>query len=545
VGSPARRQAARQGSETDVLVIGAGAAGASAALAAAAGGRRVTVVVKAALDDGATRLAQGGLAAVLGADDSRAAHAADTLAAGAGLGDAASVSRLVATAPRTIERLRELGACFDTTPDTGALALGREGGHSRRRIVHAGGDASGAEVARVLGNALRASPVRIVEHTVVRELLLDENGRVTGALLARVHADGRLGADEVMAARAVVLATGGAGRVYAVTSNPAQATGDGLALAARAGADLTDLEFVQFHPTLLAAGARHAAQRALITEALRGDGAVLVDADGARVMAGAHPLADLAPRDVVAATMHARMQGTDPPLEHLWLDATRLGDALPRRFPTVYAACRAAGVDPTRQPIPVAPGAHYCCGGVRADLAGNTGVPGLFAVGEVAGTGVHGANRLASNSLTEALIAGTGAGRRLAAKLPEGLPGRIRPALPIRSVDPAHIGRLTRAMSRHAGVSRTGAGLAGLLDQLITMGGQPRAASTLAELEAANLHLVATMIATAALERAESRGCHRRSDTQRTERRWAAHLLLRLDGTGQPVVRSTRAGWAA
>lgn len=528
-----------------MLVVGGGAAGACAALAAVGGGRRVLLTVKTSLGAGATPLAQGGLAAVLGPDDSAAAHAEDTLAAAAGLADAPAVAQLVTAAPRAIAHLYELGARFDLQPGTQNWALGREGGHSRRRIVHAGGDASGSEVARVLAAALRSSAVRIAEHTVVRDLLLDEDGRVAGAVLTRVQADGRLGPDEVTLTRAVVLATGGAGRVYPATSNPIEATGDGLALAARAGATLTDLEFVQFHPTLLAAGDRCRTQRPLITEALRGEGAVLLDAAGRRVMSGVHPLADLAPRDVVAAAMQARMRATDPPAQHLWLDATHLGDELHYRFPTVVAACRAAGIDPVREPIPVTPGAHYCCGGVRADMAGRTDVPGLFAVGEVAGTGVHGANRLASNSLTEALVAGAAAGRQLAERLPDGPAGRYRTAPALPAVDPASIAPLTSAMSQHAGVSRTGAGLIRLLDELARLRGTPNPPGSLAELEAANLHLVATMIATAALERRESRGCHRRSDAPAARRSWAAHLLLQLDEAGQPIVRLRRAGRAA
>ena len=498
----------------DVVVVGGGAAGLSAALAAAGAGRSVLLLVKTALGDGSTRWAQGGLAAVLDRKDSVLAHMQDTLTAGAGLCDPGAVAELVRSAPAAVAALQAHGARFDRQGD--ALALGREGGHRRNRIVHAGGDASGAEVSRVLVAALRRSTVGVREHALVTDLLLDDRGTVGGVVLS--------GGAQVSAG-AVVLATGGTGQVFSTTSNPPEATGDGLALALRAGATVTDLEFIQFHPTVLwRSGA--GGQQPLVTEALRGAGAVLVGHDGRRFMPAVHPLADLAPRDVVAAAIHAQ------PGDHVYLDATGVGqERLEHEFPTVLAACRARGVDPVTEPIPVAPGAHYSCGGIRADLTGATDVPGLHAVGEVAATGVHGANRLASNSLTEALIAGTALGRRLGAAVPVRTRGGLHPAPPGRGVPADGRAAIAAAMSRNAGVLRDAAGLTSLLDELDGMRVPPEAAPA-ADPTTATLHQVATLIATAALIRTESRGCHRRSDHPATEQDWDGSLHFRLiDGT--------------
>ncbi|HEY0719595.1 MAG TPA: FAD-binding protein, partial [Streptosporangiaceae bacterium] len=394
-------------------------------------------------------------------------------------------------------------------------ALHREGGHHRSRIVHAGGDAIGAEVHRVLLAALRDSPVRILTRCVALDALADDRGAVGGVLAGMIDPDGKLRPGTVTA-RAVVLATGGFGQAYATTTSPAGVTGDGLALAARAGAAVQDVEFVQFHPTVLwQAGAR--GQCPLVTEALRGAGAVLVDQGGHPVMAGRHPLGDLAPRDVVAAVM-AEALSRDPGPGHLRLDATGLGRAtLERDFPTVLGLCRARGIDPVAEPIPVAPGAHYTCGGIQADMAGRTSRAGLFAVGEVASTGVHGANRLASNSVTEALITGRRAGERLGAELPPAAGPLRRPAAG-PGVDPAARPVLATAMSRYAGVLRDRDGLDRLRDQLGRAPAAhpaegPAAAGPggldLATVEATNLHLVSVLLTVAALARAESRGCHR------------------------------------
>ncbi|HTS98136.1 MAG TPA: FAD-binding protein, partial [Streptosporangiaceae bacterium] len=428
-------------------------------------------------------------------------------------------------APGEIAWLIELGARLNRA------VLHLEGGHSRKRIVHSGGDAIGAEVHRVLLAALLASPVEVLTRCVVLDALLDERGAACGVLAGMTGDDGTLRTGTVTA-RAVVLATGGFGQAYATTTNPAGVTGDGLALAARAGAELRDVEFVQFHPTVLwQPGAR--GQCPLITEALRGAGAVLVDAAGRPVMAGHHPLGDLAPRDVVSAEMQRWMDAQGPP-DHLWLDATGVGRAvLEREFPTVTAACRARGIDPAAEPIPVAPGAHYTCGGIRADLDGRTSVAGLFAVGEAASTGVHGANRLASNSLTEALIAGRRAGDRLGRSLP-------RPAVGLRwpaagpGADPGARPAMAAAMARHAGVTRDRTGLDSLLRTLeqVPPGG---GGLDLATVEATSLHTVGVLVAVAALARAESRGCHRWRDLPPTSQAGARHTSLRVD-EGRPRI---------
>lgn len=510
------------------MVIGSGAAGITAALAAAGQGRRVLLVTKE-LAGGATPLAQGGLAAAIGPDDDPACHAEDTIAAGGGLCEQGAVEALAAAAPAAIERLVRLGASLDRS------ALRREGGHHRRRVVHAG-DATGAEVYRVLAAALAASRVAVLDRTVALGLLTGPDG-VSGLRAGAIAADGTL-TKETIEARAVILAAGGLGQAFATTTSPPGATGDGLALAARAGAVLRDPEFVQFHPTVLwRRGAT--GQRPLITEALRGAGAVLTDLAGRPVMAGRHPLGDLAPRDVVSAVLGERIAGGEP---HLLLDATGVGrQQLERGFPTVTAACRNEGVDPVTEPIPVAPGAHYSCGGVLADLDGRTTVPGLFAVGEVASTGVHGANRLASNSVIEAIVAGERAGRAASA----GLAG-ADPAGPLRvpagtswfeadlpaTVPAAAREELAAAMSRYAGLARDGYGLETMirvLEKTAGAGGKARRVRDIATVEATNLHATCWLIAAAALARAESRGCHRRLDAPGPAPA-GRHTLLRLAG---------------
>ena len=531
--------AARWTRETDVVVVGSGAAGLMTAAALADAGRRVIVVTKGALGDGCTGWAQGGLAAVLGPDDDPELHVQDTLAAGAGLCDQAAVRVLVAEAPAAVALLQELGAQLDLDP-SGRPALTREGGHSRRRIVHAGGDASGAEVTRTLSRALRARGVDVLERTVALDALRTCDGRVVGVRIARVDDAGFLTDAGDLRAQATVLATGGYGQVYAATSNPAGATGDGVALALRAGAEVADIEMVQFHPTVLWTGAGATGQQTLISEAVRGEGAVLRDRHGRRIMPAAHPLADLAPRDVVSATIaaHLRASGTD----HVLLDATHLGaTSLRRRFPGIAAACRAVGIDAAREPVPVAPAAHYACGGVVADLHGRTTVAGLFAVGEVACTGIQGANRLASNSITEGLVAA----RRCAALLATDLPAAGEPVTAPggRAIAAATRPATTSATSRHAGVLRDGKSLTHLAELL---SGMPRSAAgsdlDMATVEATALHTAASLLATAAASRTESRGCHRRTDHPATRPEWKVRLVHRLDTTGHLHTRTQPVG---
>ncbi|TFV91336.1 L-aspartate oxidase [Blastococcus sp. CT_GayMR16] len=520
---------------TDVIVVGSGAAGLMTAVALADAGRAVTVVTKGAFGNGSTAWAQGGLAAVLGPDDDPELHVQDTLVAGAGLCDEVAVRTLVAEAPAAIALLQELGARLDLDVH-GRPALTREGGHSRDRIVHAGGDASGAEVTRTLGDALRARGVDVLERTVALDALRDSGGRVVGLRVARIGDDGSLLDAGDLRARATVLATGGYGQVYAATSTPDGATGDGLALALRAGAEVADVEMVQFHPTVLWTGPGAAGQQALISEAVRGEGAVLVDRAGRRIMPGAHPLADLAPRDVVSATIAAHLRATGE--DHVFLDATHLGaDHLRRRFPGILRACRDAGVDMTRELVPVTPAAHYSCGGVVADLDGRTAVPGLFAVGEVACTGVQGANRLASNSITEGLVAARRCAALLAADLPAG--GEPVARAGGDAIDPSARTTVTSATTRDAGVLRDGDGLARLARVLTTV---PRLAAgrplDLAAVETTALHTAATLLAAAAASRPESRGCHRRTDAPVSSPDWRARLVHRLDGAGRLQTRT-------
>ncbi|HUX05369.1 MAG TPA: L-aspartate oxidase [Acidimicrobiales bacterium] len=512
--------------ETDIVIIGAGAAGLSAALDASRRGHRVIVLSKGSLRGGSTPLAQGGLAAVMGSGDSLESHVADTLVAGAGLADERTVRELVAGAPGAVQYLASLGARFDVGP------LGLEGGHSHRRIVHAGGDAIGAELHRVLRRAVKNSDVEAMENTVAIDAIKNDQGDVIGVVAGRVSQTSDRSLEVgIISARAVVIATGGLGQAFASSTNPADVTGDGIALAARAGAEITNIEFIQFHPTVLHR-ADQRGQSPLITEAIRGAGAHIVDDTGTRVMEGKHDRGDLAPRDVVSYTMFQHMHRPSEPLTHLWLDARSIGESrLIKEFPTTTELCRLAGFDPASVPIPIAPGAHYSGGGIRADLDGNSSVRGLYAIGEAASTGVHGANRLASNSLTEALISG----RRLARQLDDALvAGSNHSTLtdfvgPItgRGVDAASREPLATTMSAHAGVDRTRTGLEGVLDVLE---GAPDGATTLdlATLEATNLHTVSLFVARAAVLREESRGCHRRSDFSETSDQWAHSVTLRV-----------------
>lgn len=401
----------------EVVVVGSGIAGLTAALHAMASGCLVTLVTKDVLDHANTRDAQGGIAGVMFDDDSAAAHLHDTLVAGAGLSDPDAVRVLVEEGPARIRELIDCGVAFDRDP-SGALVKGLEAAHSYPRVLHAGGDATGREIERALVARVRAGAVRILEHAFLVDLVVRE-GRVIGVDLLVESTSGAepSARPERVAADAVILATGGAGQLYAHTTNPPVATGDGIAAALRAGAAVVDLEFVQFHPTVLPASP--GAAPFLVSEAVRGEGAVLRDDEGRRFMLDAHVDAELAPRDVVARTIADVMaaHGGRPVL----LDATGLrpnrrqtASFLATRFPTIDAAVRRRGWDWSQEPVPVTPAAHYLMGGVTTDLRGRTSLPGLYAVGEVARTGVHGANRLASNSLLEGAVFGARAGDAVA-----------------------------------------------------------------------------------------------------------------------------------
>jgi L-aspartate oxidase len=523
---PARLRAPEPGWTTaaDVIVVGSGIAGLTVALVARSAGHSVLLVTKALLEAGSTRWAQGGIAAALGEGDTPEQHLHDTLVAGVGLCDETAVRVLVTQGPGAVRRLIARGAGFDHDED-GGLALTREGGHLRNRIAHAGGDATGAEVSRALVAAVRADPaIEVIENALALDLLRDGDGAAAGVTL---HVMGQGSEEGVGAAlgRAVVLATGGLGQIFAQTTNPAVSTGDGVALALRGGAQACDMEFVQFHPTVLWLGPSARGQQPLVSEAVRGEGAFLVDDAGARFMVGQHPLADLAPRDVVAKAIMRRMRETGAP--HVWLDGRHLGRQVwSHRFPTIAESCRAHGVDPVEDLIPVAPAAHYSSGGVNTDITGRTSVPGLYACGECACTGVHGANRLASNSLLEGLVFA----ERIGADLARSLPAQRRPAVTdsraMLLYDATIREHVAAAMTDGAGVLRSRESLGRTQGRLLELRLLTTDEPSTAAWEATNLHTVASFVVAAAGDREETRGSHWREDFPGPDdARWAGHLV--------------------
>jgi L-aspartate oxidase len=485
---------------SDYLVVGAGVAGLRAAIELARSGE-VLVVAKDSLRESSSEYAQGGIAAALSDDDEVELHEQDTLFAGDGLCDRAAVHALVEDGPEAIQELIDWGAAFDR--EGGKLVFAREGAHSRNRVLHARGDSTGAEIARTLyQKASSLDNIRFQSFAAVTDLLLAADGSVAGALVW----DSREGRQQEIRARAVLLATGGLGRVYLDTTNPDVATGDGVAMAYRAGAVISDIEFVQFHPTAL-----HVknAPRFLLSEALRGEGARLRNERGERFMQRYHELAELAPRDVVSRSIVQELRATGA--SHVYLDLTHMDAGhIRQRFPRIYQTCLQFGVDLATMPAPVHPAAHYAMGGVRTDLEGRTSLPRLFAAGEVASTGVHGANRLASNSLLEGVVFGARAGRAMQAHARDPHP---EPTPPAPACFPAVSETELRArMWRQCGIVRDGRELEMLAEWLRTLPAAPNLAAGRAEFDLRSIRQVGLLIALCAIARRESRGGHYRSD---------------------------------
>ena len=515
--------------EVDIVVIGSGIAGLTAALECRDLGT-IMVVTKDEVSAGSTHWAQGGIAWVQAEGDTVQQHIDDTLVAGAGLCIEEAVRVLVTEGPDEVAKLINRGAEFDRDL-AGKLELTREGGHMRNRIAHAGGDATGAEIERALIAAVTADQgIEIVEHALVLDLIPaqvepGEKPAVAGATL-HVLGEGTRGGVGAVHARAVVLATGGIGQIYAVTTNPTVSTGDGVAAALRAGARLRDIEFIQFHPTVLYLGPGARGQLPLVSEAVRGEGGLLLNSRGERFMVGKHELAELAPRDVVAKQIMKEMAAAG--VDHVYVDGRMLGEETWRiRFPTIWHSCRRAGINPATDLIPVAPACHYFCGGVETDLDGATNLVGLYACGEVASSGVHGANRLASNSLLEGLVFA----RRIAVKLQAEPPRRPpaqdhrQPGLIHRAVVPA----MQQAMSRYAGGLRDAAGLDRCSGELVKLAAQSAAEPGLESWEASNMMMVATAIVASARLREESRGAHWRDDFEGRREEWHGHLIAEHD----------------
>ncbi len=486
--------------DAEFLVIGAGVAGLRAAIELAPAGR-VLVVAKDSLRESSSEYAQGGIAVALGDDDTIELHERDTLAAGDGLCDPAAVHALVEEGPQAIQELLDWGAEFDR--EGRRLAMGREGAHSRRRILHAHGDSTGREISRTLYRKASSLPgIAFRSFSAITDFLANGNGEAAGVVACDASSQHRV----PLRARAVLVATGGLGQVYRDTTNPEVATGDGVAAAWRAGVEISDIELVQFHPTALHV---EGAPPFLLSEALRGEGAYLRNAEGERFMPRYHELAELAPRDVVSRAIVMELRRTGAP--HVFLDLTHLDAAFLRaRFPRIFDTCLRYGVDLSRQPAPVHPAAHYAMGGIRTDLEGRTSLPGLYAAGEVACTGVHGANRLASNSLLEGVVFGARAGRAMressgvAAAVAGGLP---EPAFPCVSAEEI------RALAwERCGVVRSGAGLEEAVGRLEGVRSQTVQNPNRGLFELRSMHAIVSLIARCALARRESRGAHYRTD---------------------------------
>lgn len=521
--------------ETDILVIGSGAAGLQTAWSLAEAGREVLVAVRDELQDSNTAKAQGGIAAALGKDDDPALHYQDTLVAGAGLTDEKMAKIVVTEGPQAVLDLLHHGAQFDRNPD-GTLALGREGCHSRNRIVHANGDSTGAEVSRALrAIAGREKRIRTLEHCYVTDLLV-RNGICCGAMA--LHQGKMLH----IRARGTVLATGGVGRLFAHTTNPEGAVGSGLALAYRAGAELMDMEFVQFHPTALAIPGHPSF---LVSEAVRGAGALLYNTRGERFMPGYHPMKELAPRDVVARAIATEMKACGS--DHVLLDATVI-DRVEEKFPMIFRTLLEYGVDMRKERIPIAPAAHYMMGGIRTDAWGHTSIQRLYACGEAACTGLQGANRLASNSLLEGLVFGRRAAQALCKDLPadqsfaeEGdWQSRLQPWEISPGTLEADRKSLQEIMSRQLGIARDRESIEKALEAMETIGRkyEGAAASASAQLDLKSQLLVSRLIAQAALRREESRGAHYRLDYPEPRDCWKHHSIEELQGGAPHVQRN-------
>lgn len=503
----------------DFIIVGSGIAGLYSALLAYRRGS-VLIVTKGSIEECNTRYAQGGIAAAIGPGDSAALHFKDTVSAGAGLSDETMVHILAEEAPLRIRDLIELGVPFDTVE--GEVALTLEAAHSVPRILHAGGDATGRHIEETLSGRVRAAGIRVAEHTLVTEILV-EGGRAAG-LKALSALTGEI---ETYACRHLILASGGAGQLFSLTTNPAVATGDGTALAYRAGADIMDMEFFQFHPTALKLSG---APPFLISESVRGEGGFLRNNGGRRFMTDYHEKAELAPRDIVSRAIVSEMTRTGA--QSVFLDLSHLPAALVlTRFPQIYRQCREYGLDITRDLIPVAPAAHYMVGGVRVDAWGTSSLPGLYAAGEVSCTGVHGANRLASNSLLEVLvfchriIEHTGRPNKAAAMAPAQR-RRLAPAEPNNVTSLPDKNRLQDLMWRYGGIVRDGAGLKELATTLAAWQAAAGEPADRESHELRNLIICGRLLAEAALYREESRGAHYRADFPWTSEKWRRHILI-------------------